>query len=121
MAGDLKQEEIDQILETLSAGAPDFEAMEILSSSAAAKDAVQKARTVRACIARLNFSLAARAGPGEIREARQGLHVAAFGLWCANRGMQKSDYYAAVRRGLKKRGLRYVGSNPPGFKLVRAF
>jgi len=54
-----------------------------------------------------------------IDEAIRDLHNEMFGLWCANRGIDKKDYFSIMKKEIKRRGLRYISSNPPGYKLVK--
>jgi len=116
MAGDLKQDEIDHLLDSLKNTA-DFDetALKVNSSEIV----IKKAKTVRALTNRLYFAMAMRASSEVISYAKQDLHNEMFGLWCANRGIEKNDYYTLIKKELKRRGLRYVSSNPSGFKLVK--
>jgi len=122
--GNLKQAEIDHLLERIQGtsgfSAADFEdADNAVDKLAIAQKKINKAKTVRALADRLYFAMDMRSDPETIEEARRDLHSEAFGLWCANRGIDKNDYYSIIKKELKRRGLRYVSANPPGFKLVK--
>jgi hypothetical protein len=113
----LTQDEIDKLLKGYSGDMPgDITG----SSTGALPSSKEKAATVKTCLKRLDFLRETRADLHIIHSAKIDLHNAAFSLWCANHGMSyKEDYYARIRVELKRRGLRYVGSNPPGYKLVK--
>jgi len=116
---DLRQDEIDHLLESIQ-GSSDFETIDNTTNKLnAAITVIKRAKTVYALSNRLYFAMATRADYDTIKEARRDLHTEAFGLWCANRGIEKNDYYAIIKRELKKRGLRYINTNPPGYKLVK--
>ena len=120
MANDLKQDEIDHLLNSFQ-GTTDFEAIDnSVDKLEAATKIVKKAKAVRALMNRLYFAMATSSNHEIIREATRDLHNEMFGLWCVNRGMDKKDYYALIKKELKRRGLRYISINPPGYKLVKA-
>jgi hypothetical protein len=107
----LKQDEIDHILDSLK-GADGYDAVgSTLDKANAALAIVKKAKAVYALMERLYFTMATRADLEAVKEARHDLHCEAFGLWCANKGIGKDDYYAIIRRELKRRGLRYVSAD----------
>jgi len=119
MPADLRQDEIDHLLESIQ-GTTDFQSIDDTANKINAAQKTEKiAKKVQALAGRLYFAMATRADFETILEARRDLHNEAFGLWCANRGIDKNDYYAIIRRELKKRGLRFTQKNPPGYKLVK--
>jgi hypothetical protein len=113
----LNQAEIDQILQALEGGETSFDINQKVA--AASIDNARKAKDVKACIERYYFAMAAKEDLYKIKEARRDLHIAGFSLWCSNRGISKDEYYSIMKKEMKKRGLRYVSSNPSGYKLVR--
>jgi hypothetical protein len=114
---DLRQDEIDHLMENIKDGIDlNNDAIYKADMSVAT---IKRAKTVRALTNRLCFAMITRANDETIKEAGRDLHNEMFGLWCANRRIEKSDYYSIVRKELKKRNLRFISANPPGCKLVR--
>jgi len=114
----LKQDEIDHLMESIQGSADIGSTDNTYDDLEWGKAIVRKSKTIRALSNRLYFAMATHADPWIIKEAKNDLHNEAFGLWCLKRKIDKSDYYAIIKRELKKRNLRFIRNNPPGFKLV---
>jgi hypothetical protein len=113
----LGQDDIDHLLANLRDGTS-FE----FDDSAGKVDAatvIKKAKAVKALMNKLNFVMAMRLDHNTIRDISRDLHNEMFGLWCANHGITKDDYFVIIKRELRKRKLHFVSTNPPGYKLVR--
>jgi len=116
---DLSQDEIDHLTESLQ-GAADIDPIETEVTTTEKLDALKrKSKNVHTLSKRLYYLMMVRADFDKVNDARRDLHNAKFGLWCANRSMEKKDYYLMIKKELKKRGLLYVSVNPPGYKLMR--
>ena len=105
MAEDLSQADIDRLMASIGSEPSEIDADE----AEAIKLHAERHRKIRKQLAyalkRYDFALQSNEPHHVIKEQRDAVHYYAFKNWLMSKRMDKDQYYALMRKEMKKRGM----------------
>ena len=102
----LSQAEIDFIFATINSAPDDVKEIDAKDIELHYNQHKKLYRQLASAQKRYEFAMECGASYSEIQELRRDLHYYAFRNWLMHKWMDKEQYYALMRKEMKKRGMR---------------